>query len=268
MTQWIKNNLAPISFFTLVIMGIIGINVSNSSTNSKVDLLLSQSEQIQKDIEKYDSFLLYTYATKTEDYKTFNQDVLELKDKLRTSLNNLTPVPTDEECTQLREDVKRLVNFKIDIYERINSDLEPYLNIYDQIKTVGQFKKAILNPDKVSREQRLESLTKISQAGKEILSFYKTNRAGEPQIIEKVTKDTGYMDKALESLQNNPEIETKLYDEIVKNFGADERGVEAWPLEEPAPYTLDQNILGLNEAQTAITDIKESTKAVKSKYKS
>ena len=268
MIQWIQNNLAPISFFALVILAVVGINVSNQSTISKVDLLLSQGEQIQNDIEKYDSFLIYRYAVKTDDYKTFNQDVLGLNKKLKDSLNTLTPVPTDEECTQLREDVKRLVQFKIDIYDKIGSDLEPYLSVFEQIKTVGQFKKAILNPDKLNKEQRLESLTKIDQAGKDILVFYQTKRAGEPKILDKVVKDTGYMSKALESLKNNPEIESKLLEEIKKNFGADERGVEAWPLEEPAPYTLDQTSLGLNEGQSAISDILESTKAVKNKYKS
>ena len=47
MIQWIQNNLAPISFFALVILAVVGINVSNQSTISKVDLLLSQGEQCE-----------------------------------------------------------------------------------------------------------------------------------------------------------------------------------------------------------------------------
>lgn len=262
-------NLAPISFFSLVFLAVFGIIISSQSVNNKVNLLLSQSEQIQKDIDKYDSFLQYKYSLKTDDYKTFDDDIANIIQKLKASQTELSPVPNDEESTQLREDVKTLVTFKIDTYEKIRSDLEPYLGVLDQIKIIGQFKKAVLNPDKIGKQERLENLIKINKAGQEILSFYKEKRAGEPKIIEKVTVDTGFMTKAMESLKNNPEIEPKVLTEIKQNFeAAPPDKSESWPSEQPFDYVIDENNLGLNQMQRALSDIAESTKALKMKYKS
>jgi len=269
MSQWILKNLAPISFFSVVILAIVGINISSQSVNSRVDLLVSQAQQIHSDVDKYDSFLLFNYSLKTDDYKTFDQDVANFTAKLKASQAELSPVPNDEESTQLREDVKTLITFKVDAYSKIRFDLEPYLGILEQIKTIGQFKKAVLNPDKIAKEERLLNLTKINTAGQEILSFYKERRAGEPKIIEKVTLDTGFMTKAMESLQNNPEIEPKIMAEIMQNFEASPPDkAESWPSEQPFDYVVDQNSLGLNEMQRAKSYIEESTKALKMKYRS
>jgi hypothetical protein len=265
--QWIANNLAPISFFTLVILAIVGINISSQSTQNKADLLISQAEQTLVDIEKYDSFLIYKYGTKTDDYKTFAEDVENLTKKYEERRDNLSPVPTDEEGTQLREDLKLLLNFKIDTYQKISFDLEPYNNVLEETKTIGKFKNVILNTENLSRDNRIDQLSKISASGNKILDFYNQKRQGEPNLIAKVKSDTELFTKAFESLKNNPEIEPALLEEIKTNFGAGPDGVEQWPSENIPDYMLDSQLLGLNEMQTAFGYVKESLKTFQSKYR-
>lgn len=266
-TQWIAKNLAPISFFTLVILAIIGINISSRSTQNKADLLMSQAEQIQTDIDKYDSYLLYKYSIKTNDYKSFAEDVDSLSKKLQKSRDDLSQVPTDDEGNQLREDLKLLLNFKTDTYQKISFDLEPYNSVLEETKTIGKFKKVILNTDKLDRDKRIEELSKTSEAGKKILDFYNQKRKGEPKILEKVAYDTEMFTKAYESLKNNQDIDPRLLEEIKTNFGAGADGKEQWPAENIPDYTLDQQTLGLNEMQTALGYVKESLKTFQSKYR-
>jgi hypothetical protein len=266
-TQWIVKNLAPISFFTLVILAIVGINISSRSTQNKADLLISQAEQSLVDVDKYDSYLIYKYSTKTEDYKSFAQDIDSITKKLQKNKVDLSPVPTDEEGTQLRDDLSQLLNFKIEIYQKISFDLEPYTSVLEETKTIGRFKKYILNTEKIDHDKRVEELLKISEAGKKILDFNNQKRQGEPKILEKVSYDTELFTKAYDSLKNNPEIDTKLLEDIKSNFSTDADGKEQWPSENVPDYTLDQQVLGSNEMQPLLGDLKESLKAFEGKYR-
>jgi len=266
MLQWISKNLAPISFFTLVILAIVGVNISNQSTLTKAELLLKQASSIRNDLEKYDSFLLYRYSAKTNDYKIFASDVKNLTTKLEDSKKNLSPTPADDECNQLRSDLNSSLDYKIDQYKKVSFDLEPYNEILEDMKNIGQLKKAVLNPDKKPKNERLEILAKIDVSTKKIQEFYKNKRQGEPKLLEKVVKDTELMSKAYNNLKDNDDIENSVLEELKSNFGGQTPETEQWPAENVADYTLDYQTLGSNETLSSFKYLDESIKLVASKY--
>jgi hypothetical protein len=266
MLQWISKNLAPISFFTLVILAVVGVNISNQTTLTKAELLLNQASSIRNDLEKYDSFLLYRYSAKTNDYKIFASDVKNLTSKLEDSKKNLSPTPADDECNQLRSDLNSSLDYKIDQYKKVSFDLEPYNEILEDMKNIGQLKKAVLNTDKKPKNERLEILAKIDVSAKRIQEFYKNKRQGEPKLLEKVVKDTELMSKAYNNLKDHDDIENSVLEELKSNFGGETPETEQWPAENVAEYTLDYQTLGSNETLSSFKYLDESIKLVASKY--